>query len=173
MGDITNSKTFLLWQEDGSLLIQKYIRDCGKATDLEIQSGREAADQLRKYIAENHIAEMAQVKPIPCPFQPTDVSRSSSMTIIFDDSSLGGDKRVQRTLDCRSDWKVLSDAVSEIRNLIGECESTGCVISQKEFTYDRGKPMTASVPDRPKWKCECGQENTGKYCVNCGLAQKS
>ncbi len=134
MGDFTSEKEYILWQEDGGVIIKKCIQDHGKETDIEIKGGSEAAAKLRSYITESRIAEMAQVKPIQSPYMLTDVSISSEMTIVFNDSSIGGSERVKRTLDCRSKWKVLSEAVSEIKKLIGECENSGTVISKTEST---------------------------------------
>ncbi|MCR5205178.1 MAG: hypothetical protein K6E47_08965 [Lachnospiraceae bacterium] len=45
----------------------------------------------------------------------------------------------------------------------------------KETTYDPMKlePITGflgmgMIPNVGAWKCSCGTENTGKFCVNCG-----
>jgi len=171
VGDYTYIEKHLRWQQDGSLLIQTQIVDHGINEDTEIKVESEVAAKLRTYIAENHIAEMAQIQSEPKPFVP-DLSVTENLSVYFDDSSIGGSARVKRTLDCTIRCELLSSAVSEIERLIKECENSGTVISNEESSTTFSKGMNNFLQGGPKWKCECGQENTGMYCSNCGLPAK-
>ena len=65
--------------------------------------------------------------------------------------------------------------IGKINELIRECIDTGECLEFKETTYDpiKPEPMTdfmgmGMIPNAGAWKCCCGTENTGKFCINCG-----
>ena len=132
---------------------------------------------------------MAQIKPIPFPYQMTDYSSSSHITFTFDDSSKGGSARTTRTLDCGSYWQLQTEAIRKVRDLISDCINGGICLEEKETKYDAGNsPMSGFMgmgmmgiggpqpsagnsnvqPPAGSWKCECGEVNAGKFCANCG-----
>ena len=177
MGSGTYTREVMVWQDDGSVLIEITDKRNGKETYDKHIAGREAADKLRAYVRESHVAEMAQVKPIPFPYTVTDVSSSAYMTFTFDDGKNGDAVYVSRRLDCGSYWQLQSQTILKIRELIRECIDTGKCLEHKENSYDPRKPMMTGfmgmIQSIEAWKCDCGTDNTGKYCVNCGKKNPS
>ena len=43
--------------------------------------------------------------------------------------------------------------------------------SQAANLFAMGQQQQQSAPVTGGWKCECGAENTGKFCSNCGKPQ--
>ena len=183
----------VIWKEDGTVLIERTNSNYEKETCEKYIAGSEAAAKLRAYVAESRIAEMAQIKSIPFPFTMTDYSSSAHMTFTFDDSAVSGDKNVTRSVDRSSFWQVQSKVISKIDELIKECITTGeCIENTTKETHN-SNPVTTmgfmgmmgggnpapenSMPDSPStpssssgssWICSCGNENSGKFCSNCG-----
>ena len=177
LGSGTYGREVVAWQDDGSVLIEIIDKRDGKETYDKHIAGNEAADKLRDYVRESHVAEMAQVKPIPFPYTVTDQSSSAYMTLTFDDGKDGMAVHVDRRLDCGSYWQLQSQTIQKIHELIRECINTGKCLEHKENSYDPRKPMTMGVMgmgmQSDTWKCSCGEDNTGKYCVNCGSPKPS
>ena len=182
MGSGTSGKESLCWQEDGSVLIEQNDKKNGTETYDKHIAGVEAAEKLRSFVRDSHVAEMAQVKPIPCPFQMTDYSSSSHISFTFEDIVDGVKQRVGRTLDCGSWWELQTETIRKIRELIRECVDTGKCLVHEEHAYDAMAPGTLSfaglgmmpqVKTPGSWKCACGQENSGKFCINCGSPRAS
>lgn len=173
MGSDTSSKETVSWQEDGTVLIEITDRRYGKQTYEKHLAGSDVAAKLREYVKESHVAEMAQVKPIPSPYQMTDYSSSSYITFTFDD----GYSKVDRRLNCGSYWELQTKTIVKIRDLISECISTGKCLENTEEEYDTKAPMFGPMgfqnPGKPQkkpgsWRCRCNTDNTGKFCTNCG-----
>ncbi len=145
MGSSSYGKETVSWQQDGNVVIECTENRNGKETHEKYLAGSEAAERLRQFIKESRVAEMAQVPPIPSPYQLTDCSSSSFITFVFDDA----DSKAERKLDYGSYWDVQRKASSKIRDLIKEC-------------IDSGKSLET-------WICpQCNTENKGKYCMECG-----
>ena len=197
MGSGSSSSEDIVWQDDGSVIIES--RDHSNGTDKyeKYIAGSEAADKLRQYVKDTRLAEMAQVKSIPCPFQMTDYSSSAYMTLTFDDGRDGVHAKVTRRLDLGSYWKLQSEAVSGVYDIIKECKDTGTCLEQKADSYDiyapgsampgfKGFGLSMIDPDKRSgsttepeksstttavtWKCSCGYDNsdTAKFCCECG-----
>ena len=187
----------VVWQDDGSMQIERTNSNYEKETIEKYIAGSEAAAKLRAYVSESRIAEMAQIKSIPFPFTMTDYSSSSYMTFTFDDSAVSGEKNVTRRIDRSSFWQVQSKVIRKIDELINECIKTGECIENTTKETGNTNPVTTmgfmglgmmgvnepapsapsaapSAPSAPSsssgnsWKCSCGTENYGKFCANCG-----
>ena len=171
IGSKETRRKSVIWQEDGSVRIETLDRGYGKEINESHIAGSEAANKLRDFIRESRVAEMAQVPSIPLPgfLRPTDCSSSSHIKFVFDDGAVNGNHAVERTLDCGSNWRIQSDTIDKINELIRECINTGECLEFKETTYDpmKPEPMTDFMV-MGAWKCNCGTENTGKFCINCG-----
>nr|MCR5739279.1 hypothetical protein [Lachnospiraceae bacterium] len=111
MGSGTSCSEDIVWQDDGSVLIES--RDHSNGTDKyeKYLAGSAAAEKLRQYVKDAHLAEMAQIEPIPSPYQMTDYSSSAHMKFTFDDCKDGMQVKVTRSLDLGSYWKLQGDAV--------------------------------------------------------------
>ncbi|MBO4883470.1 MAG: hypothetical protein J5570_08215 [Lachnospiraceae bacterium] len=192
MGSGTSGNETVTWQEDGSVIIESNDHRDGKEKYEKYLAGAGAAEKLRTFVKENRLAEMAQIEKIPFPYAMTDYSSSSHISFTFAD----GNVLTERKLDCSSCWILQQDALRKVRELIKECTETGKLLEEKESSYDIYAPGTASFMGMgmlgtgftgmgmPKtdntagragtpgsWKCECGQENTGNFCTNCGMAR--
>ena len=175
MGSGTSGREVVAWQTDGSVLIESSDSRNGNETYDKNIAGREAAEKLRDYVRESHVAEMAQVKPIPSPFVVMDHSSSSYITFTFEDGKDGTSVRVDRRLDCGSCWELQSQTIKKIRELILDCINTGKCLEHKENSYDPAKPGMAGSMGMSigSWKCSCGADNTGRFCANCGNPKPS
>lgn len=207
MGSGTSCSEDIVWQDDGSVLIES--RDHSNGTDKyeKYLAGSAAAEKLRQYVKDAHLAEMAQIEPIPSPYQMTDYSSSAHMKFTFDDCKDGMRVKVTRSLDLGSYWKLQGDAVRGVYDLIKECKDTGSCLEKNESSYDIYAPGTgaagfmglgmgmfggskpsggnlaggASAPSKPSassagtWKCKCGADNddTAKFCPDCGTPRPS
>ena len=177
MGSQVTVDESVIWQEDGSVRIEKIDRRYGKEVREVNIGGQEAADKLREYVRESRVADMAQVPTIQIPssLRMTDCSSSSHITFTFNDKEVNGNPAETRTLDRGSYWELQSVTLRKINELIQECVNTGKCLEHKESSYDPMKPgpmmgfMGMGVMSMfDAWKCNCGTNNTGKFCTNCG-----
>lgn len=58
---------------------------------------------------------------------------------------------------------------------MGMAQQTGGMNAQNLFAMGQQQPQqpqqAPSAPNAAGWKCECGTENNGKFCMNCGKPQ--
>jgi membrane protease subunit (stomatin/prohibitin family) len=143
MGSGTSGSEDIMWKDDGSVIIETRDHRDGIDKYEKYLAGSEAAAKLRQYVKDAHLAEMAQVKAIPCPYQVTDYSSTAYMTLIFDDGRDGAHVEVTRRLDLGSYWKLQSEAVSGVYDIIKECKDTGTCLEKEESSYDIYAPGSA------------------------------
>ena len=143
MGSGTSGSEAVMWKDDGSVIIE--TRDHSNGTDKyeKYLAGSEAAEKLRQYVKDAHLAEMAQVGFIRSPYQMTDYSSSAHMKFTFDDGKDGAHAVVTRSLDLGSYWRVQSDAVKVVYEIIKECKDTGTCLEKEEKSYDIYAPGNA------------------------------
>ena len=119
---------------------------------------------------------------------PTDLSRSDSIAVIYDDSTITGAPAVKRSIGeaaCRMGGKEVFDRICQ---LIGEAEEAGgiqvAMPLYKLNQYPGFQPPTAQTGTAQagtaqagtaktvspgQWLCSCGEANEGKFCSNCGM----
>ena len=78
----------LSWNKDGSITLTSKYNGGGKSVRTEYRVKPEPAAKMRDYVAEKHLAALAE-KEIPTPMV-YDNFTSSSFSMTFDDSALGG-----------------------------------------------------------------------------------
>ena len=119
------------------------------------------------------------------PFQCTDYSSSASITLTFDDRSVGGNQNVITVINVDAACQHGGgDVIQEFRNILETAVLDAEVLSRREFGTSNEalgmmgmmmfQPQPAEVPDtkRPDgaWECKsCGcDSNTGRFCAECG-----
>ena len=190
------------WKNDGTVILKSTTSGNGRNTETEYKIEPDIAQKLIDFVEQEKIAAIAKLdikKPLVY-----DCFTSSSITLIYDDRSVGGVPYKHVTLDCgpaRMTFKSIEDKISDLLDEIeasGECiksemhETPGTVpgfmgMKQMMNMIDKNSEpkdepplvMMGLVPCDPdagkrnqnpseKWVCKCGQENTGKFCSECG-----
>jgi hypothetical protein len=120
--------------------------------------------------------------PFPC----TDYSSSASVSLSFDDSSVGGMSRTSVSINVDAACQHGGGGViQEFRNILETAVQDAEVLSQKVTeapAYGLGIMGMLTAPPSPAapvhdtilpdsaWKCECcgHDSNTGRFCTECG-----
>lgn len=198
MGSGTVGNETVNWQKDGNVIIETNDHRDGKEKYEKYLAGPDAAEKLRSFVKENRMAEMAQIEKIPFPYMMTDSSSSSHISFIFDDGGELTDRKLDCSScwiiqqdairkvhelinECIETGKLLEEketlydpSAPGVPGFMGMGMMSGFIgmgMPAGGFT-GMGMPKTdkaegdASAPG--SWKCECGQDNTGKFCTNCG-----
>ena len=182
------------WAKDGSVIYTDSTLAGGKNIHMEYKVIPEAAQKVRDYVVSSKLAALANM-PSNAPVM-FDNFTSVTITMIFDDSSLGGDASKRVTLECGPVGFSYKTIEEELSALLKECKETGELI--KNQIYDGtsmmggmigagmmgigmmgGAPSTptptptpAPAPAAPSsgssWTCTCGTQNFGKFCASCG-----
>ena len=182
------------WAKDGSVIYTDSTLAGGKNIHMEYKVIPEAAQKVRDYVVSSKLAALANM-PSNAPVM-FDNFTSVTITMIFDDSSLGGDASKRVTLECGPVGFSYKTIEEELSGLLKECKETGELI--KNQIYDStsmmggmigagmmgigmmgGAPSTptptptpAPAPAAPSsgssWTCTCGTQNFGKFCASCG-----
>ncbi len=123
MGSGSSNTDAVRWCRDGSVILNATIFSGGKNLRSEYRLTPEMAQKVRDFVADEKIAEQAEKKvELPVMF---DCFTSASITMIFDDSAVGGSPYEHVFLNCgpsRMAFRQLEEAVSE---LLKECRETG------------------------------------------------
>lgn len=108
------------------------------------------------------------------PFQCTDYSSSASITLTFDDTSVGGVSRTSVSINVDAACQHSGgDVIQEFRDILETIMQDAEVLSQEVTeapVYGLGMMGMMAA-----WKCpNCGCDtNTGKYCTECGTKNES
>lgn len=116
--------------------------------------------EIKAFIDRENFAAMSELKEQPSPFgHPTDMSSSSSISLRFDDSSLGGSRFVLKTIfPAALRWNGVGDLAEEFHTLL-----TAAVENATLIPFPEGS-----------WICKvCGTPgNTEDTCSNCRLPKQ-
>ncbi|MBR6070233.1 MAG: hypothetical protein IKP78_06565 [Ruminococcus sp.] len=120
--------------------------------------------------------------PFPC----TDCSSSTSVSLTFDDSSVGGKSSVRKTINVDAACQHGGgDVIQQFRDILETAVQDSEVLSKTEYDTPNaglgfmgimgmlGTPPTPALEtDLPDgaWRCgKCGcASNTGRFCTECG-----
>ncbi len=177
------NSTRLSWNENGEPVVIKRLQQGSlDAAVSEYKASEKVVADLEKYIRENNLTNLTEVKydRSKDPFaNVTDTSGGSHYSIVFDESSVGGNSFVAFTLDplaisqhggaeIDSHLRALSDMLCMASTLIRSYTEPQKLFGMSGFMGMAG--LMGMTPPTEKWTCsECGYEgNSGKYCKNCG-----
>ncbi len=182
MGSSSSSSDELAWNRDGSIILTSSYSGGGKNTRFEYRVKPEIAEKVRAFVAEKHLAALSKQKiPTPAAF---DNFTSSSFSMTFDDSALGGSPYEMLHIECGPAGMTFRKIEDEAWELLKECRETGeCAVREETeaggaFGGMMGFPgmmnggmtggtlLSAAEP----WTCpSCGRAgNTGRFCTECG-----
>ena len=185
--DTLNSLTLERDGEHAKLTVRE--KQSGGGTETSVYKAELSIfDKLRAIIDRENVAAWSALKYVEL-FQVMDYSSSEGLTLIFDDSSIGGSRRAWRDIDCKAvEQQGRKDVISEIRAILA-VEGRGELISKSSqpvpsmgvmgFTMGGGVPvglmgmgMAAAMMAQTagSWICPvCGEStNKGKFCTECG-----
>ena len=120
------------WAKDGSVIYTDSTLAGGKNIHMEYKVIPEAAQKVRDYVVSSKLAALANM-PSNAPVM-FDNFTSVTITMIFDDSSLGGDASKRVTLECGPVGFSYKTIEEELSALLKECKETGELI--KNQIYD-------------------------------------
>ena len=189
MNSHSESSTRLVLSESGeATVVQRVQQGNFDAAVTEYRADERAVADLEKYIRENNLTNLTELKydRSKDPFaNVTDTSGGAHYSIVFDERSVGG--------SCFAAFLLDTDAISQhggseitaqLRTFCDRLCSEGVITSsRREPPAQRGMlgfaGMLGAVSEGgsvggSKWVCgECGYEgNDGKYCKNCGSPKK-
>ena len=201
-GSSSSSGREIEWKDDGTVVLKSTSSGSGRNFETEYKIEPETAQKLIDFVEKEKIAAIAKLDIKKA--EVFDCFTSATITLVYDDRSVGGVPYNHCTLDCGPAGMTFKSIEDKIRDLLDEIEASGeCIRSEVhenpgtvpgfmgmkqmmnmiDTTCDP-KPeqplvMMGLVPCDPdagkrnqdsqaKWTCKCGQENTGKFCSECG-----
>ena len=132
----SSSTRSVRWKNDGTVVYSDSTLAGGKNIIMEYKVTPEAARKVRDYIAGSKLPALANMPPrAPDMF---DNFTSASITMVFDDSSLGGNASNHCHLDCGPAGMYYKTTEIEVSNLLNECKETGELINNQMFDSSSG-----------------------------------
>lgn len=124
------------WNSDGTAIYHVNSHGGGSSAECEYKITPEMAKKISDYVTDKRIAALAKMDiPTAVMF---DNFTSASISMTFDDSSIGGDKYNNVHLNCGPaglTFKTIEDGLYE---LLKECEETGECIKNETTQMDDG-----------------------------------
>ena len=204
-GTSSGSTRMVKWNDDGSVIYSYRSQGGGHNVNMEYKITPEAASKVIDLVKEADIAALAKMEiETPVVF---DNFTSTTILMVFDDSSLGGDSYNYCTLNCGAYGMTFGTLEKKVSALLDEIQESGELIKEEKTetpgngmpgmlgmfgmmnnggnkTAPQGEPpvqlmgLVQADPDAGKdfptpteWTCQCGMENSGKFCANCGSAR--
>lgn len=125
------------WNDDGSIIYSYRSFGGGKNVNMEYKITPEAASKVIDLVEEEHIAALANLD-IELP-QVYDNFTSSTIGMVFDDSSLGGESYNHCTLNCGAFGMTFRTLEKKVRALLDEIQESGeCIKNEMTETPNPG-----------------------------------
>ena len=170
------------WTESGEVTVRWYMQQgTADAMVTDYKAGEKVIAELEKFITESNLTNLGQLKydRSKDPFSGmTDTSGDSYYTMIFDDSSVGGNKSAYFKLDPAAISQHGGGAIAEkLRDFMQRlCTESEMLSSHLEppktpaMSGFMGMGMLMQHSEAEKWTCPaCGHDcSGGKFCNNCG-----
>ncbi|MBR6157607.1 MAG: hypothetical protein IKQ27_11660 [Lachnospiraceae bacterium] len=118
------------WKKDGTVIYRSSSMSSYGQTSSEYKVKPEVAQKLRDFVAEKHLAELTK-EDIPLPMA-CDNFTSASISMTFDDSSIGGDPYESCFLNCGMAGGTFGSLEKKVKELLDECRETGEFISGED-----------------------------------------
>ena len=191
-GTGSNTNYSIEWKDDGTVIYTSSSMFDGKNFITENKVKPEVARKIRDFVEEKELVKLTKMD-IPR-VDMADNFTSASISMTFDDSSLGKSPYEMFFLNCGPSGWTFKPIEDEIYALFNECRENSECINSKMFDGSGiggvagfmgiGEMMNMSAPSvnpnkensperddvsSPKWVCSCGySDNSGKFCCNCG-----
>ena len=136
-GTSSGSSRSVIWNKGGTIIYRFSSYGCGSRTEREYKIAPETAEKIRSFVVDKRLAALSKLD-IPNAGM-CDNFTSSTISMEFDDSSIGGDAYSSCHIYCgaaSSTFKTIEDGIKE---LFDECEATGECIKDK--TEETGNPF--------------------------------
>ena len=189
MNSHQENSTTAKWEEDGSVTVTIYFQQgVSDASISEYKAGEKIAAELEAFIRECGIADLADLKyeRSKDPFAGmTDSSGGSTYSIMFDDSSVGGESKAAFSIDPAAVSQHGGGEINaRLRDLTQRLCTESTLVSARTEPYEpykspmfggfMGMGMLMQQQSGTAWTCsECGHEcSGGKFCNNCGSPKK-
>ena len=182
-GTGSSRSTRLEWLNEKAVILSCTSSGSGTDFDSEYRVKPETAQKVRDLVSEKKLARLSKMDiPTVTMF---DNFTSATISMTFDDTSIGGSPYEICTINCGPSGMTFKTLEDEISRLLDECRDTG-ECTRNEMTgspiilgnfMNIGGSMTGTPSAVPPasgtvksggWVCSCGTVNTGKFCENCG-----
>lgn len=184
MNSHTERRTTAHWEQDGSVTVTSYLQQgVNDALITEYKASEKTAAELEAFISECSVADLEDLtyERSKDPFAGmTDSSGGATYSIVFDDSSVGGESAAAFSIDPAA---VSQHGGGELLGKLSDLTQRLC--TEATLLSSRREPYRSPSPNAfmgmgmmhltdDKWTCsECGYEgNGGKFCNNCGSPRK-
>lgn len=138
-GKSSNSQKTIEWKDDGSIIYTSASSSNGMHFESEYKIKPENAQKIKGFVEERKIAALTKID-IETPAMFDDFT-GATITVVYDDRSVGGEYHNMYTLNCGPAGMVFKALEKEIKALFSELQESGECI--RNDMSDNSGPMTA------------------------------
>ncbi|MBO4868438.1 MAG: hypothetical protein J5585_01865, partial [Clostridia bacterium] len=180
IGSNTHTGYHIDWNNDGTVTLSVHRSGGGVDTYTEHKLKPEIAEKMRDLVRDKHLPALTkkEIKTVEC----YDCFTSASISMTFDDSSVGGSPYNLLNLNCGPAGMTFRTLENAVEDIIKECRETGECTSVVETKTGNGNvpgfiniggmmPYSVGTDGQNGcWTCsKCGYSaNKGRFCTECG-----